>query len=202
MAKTDYFVDSCTKHEAAAILGPHHYLSGISKGFRTKHNFGLFKDEGFLSQGKGMLGTCIFTGLPVPELAVGAFGLARDDQDGLFELSRLCIVPEMQGENAEKNMTSWFVAQSIKQLRAKTNVRAIISYADQSFHAGTIYAATNFTYCGLSAEKFDYVDETGRPVSRGSSKHGTKPRTRKHRFVMIFDKEIELKWGKQKWQRN
>ena len=35
---------------------------------------------------------------PVPEIAKGAFGLERDQQEGLFELSRLCVDPELQKE--------------------------------------------------------------------------------------------------------
>ena len=39
----------------------------------------------------GCLAVCIFTGNPVPEIAKGVFGLERENQqEGLFELSRLC----------------------------------------------------------------------------------------------------------------
>ena len=44
----------------------------------------------------GVLPFVFLLGLPVPEIARGAFGLERDQQEGLFELSRLCVDPELQ----------------------------------------------------------------------------------------------------------
>ena len=62
----------------------------------------------------------------------GAFGLERNEQEGLFELSRLCVDPELQRE--EYNITSWFVSRCIKRFRKDANVRAILSYADSAHH--------------------------------------------------------------------
>jgi hypothetical protein len=143
----------------------------------------------------GIQGICIFTGLPVPEIAQGAFGLQRDEQDGLFELSRLCIHPDTQKE--EYNITSWFVSRCIKQLRKDTKVRAIISYADSDYHEGTIYRACNFKYCGLTDAKKDFYYSDGTKHSRGkvSGQDGEwRERTRKHRYVMMFDKKLPLLW--------
>jgi hypothetical protein len=143
----------------------------------------------------GIQGVCIFTGLPVPELAKSAFGLSRTEQDGLFELSRLCIHPDVQKE--EHNITSWFVSRAIKKLRKDTKVRAIISYADSEFHNGIIYRACNFKYCGLTDPKKDFYFKDGTKHSRGKVKgmEGEwKERSQKHRYVMIFDKSLELKW--------
>lgn len=191
--KSDFFTDSISKREAADILLKYHYLKDISKTFRSGHNLGLFKgdpDSVFLPE---PCGVCIFTGLPVPEIAVGAFGLARDDQDGLFELSRLCLHPIEQAE--EHNLAGWFVARAIKWLRGRTPVRAIISYADSAFHGGTVYRATGFTYCGLTDPKFDYM-EGDKIKSRGKSESGeTRDRTQKHRFVKLFDNSLQLLWS-------
>ena len=190
--KSEFFTEPVSKKEAADILLKYHYLKDISKTFRSGYNLGLFKgnpDDVFIGD---PCGVCIFTSLPVPEIAVGAFGLDRDDQDGLFELSRLCLHPIEQSE--EHNLAGWFVVRAIKWLQSVTAVRAIISYADSSFHAGTVYRATNWTYCGLTAPKFDYVD--GDQIqSRGKSKSGdTRDRTQKHRFVKVFDKSLTLLW--------
>ena len=93
----------------------------------------------------GLGGALVFAFLlELPEIAVGAFGLERDQQEGLFELSRLCIDPKVQEE--EYNITSWFVSRCIKRFRKDVNVRNILSYADSNFHSGTIYRACNFTY--------------------------------------------------------
>jgi len=194
--KTDYTIDRVTKSDAAELLLRYHYLKDISKGFKSGYNYGLYKNNDFspLNIG-GIQGVCIFTGLPVPEIAKGAFGLERHEQHGLFELSRLCIHPDTQ--QGEYNITSWFVSKAIKRLRKDTEVKAIISYADSDYHHGTIYRACNFRYCGLSEPKKDFYFADGTKHSRGSVKGCDgewKDRSRKHRYVMVFDKSLNLLW--------
>ena len=196
--KSDYTIDRVTKSDAAELLLRFHYLKDISKGFKSGYNYGLYKKNDFspLNIG-GIQGVCIFTGLPVPEIAKGAFGLERNEQQGLFELSRLCIHPDTQ--EREYNITSWFVAKSIKELRKETEVKAIISYADSDHHSGTIYRACNFEYCGLSEPKKDFYFADGTKHSRGSVKGRDgewRDRSRKHRYVMVFDKSLDLQWEK------
>ena len=195
--KSDYHIDRVNKSEAAELLLRFHYLKDISKTFKSGYNYGLYKNNEFcpLNIG-GIQGVCIFTGLPVPEIAKGAFGLERNEQEGLFELSRLCIHPDTQQE--EYNITSWFVSRAIKRLRKETKVRAIISYADSEHHGGTIYRACNFKYCGLSDAKKDFFFSDGTKHSRGKicdSEGEWRDRSRKHRYVMIFDKSLELLWS-------
>ena len=197
--KSDYHIDRVNKSDAADLLLRFHYLKDISKTFKSGYNYGLYKNNEFcpLNIG-GIQGVCIFTGLPVPEIAQGAFGLERDEQEGLFELSRLCIHPVTQQE--EYNITSWFVSRAIKQLRKDTKVRAIISYADSEHHGGTIYRACNFRYCGLSDPKKDFYFSDGTKHSRGKigdAEGEWRDRSRKHRYVMIFDKSLELLWSEQ-----
>jgi hypothetical protein len=190
--KSDYTIDRVTKSDAADLLLRYHYLKDISKGFKSGYNYGLYKNNDFspLNIG-GIQGICIFTGLPVPEIAKGAFGLER-----LFELSRLCIHPDTQ--QREYNITSWFVSKAIKRLRKDTEVKAIISYADSEYHHGTIYRACNFKYCGLSEPKKDFYFADGTKHSRGSIKGYDgewRDRSRKHRYVMVFDKKLKLLWN-------
>ena len=194
--KSDYHIDRVNKSDAADLLLRFHYLKDISKTFKSGYNYGLYKNNEFcpLNIG-GIQGVCIFTGLPVPEIAQGAFGLERDEQEGLFELSRLCIHPVTQKE--EYNITSWFVSRAIKQLRKETKVRAIISYADSEHHGGTIYRACNFRYCGLSDPKKDFYFSDGTKHSRGkigNAEGEWRDRSRKHRYVMVFDKKLDLLW--------
>jgi hypothetical protein len=194
--KSEFHIDRVNKSEAADLLLRFHYLKDFSKTFKSGYNYGLYKNNDFcpLNIG-GIQGVCIFTGLPVPEIAKGAFGLERHEQDGLFELSRLCIHPITQ--QSEYNITSWFVSKAIRRLRKETNVRGIISYADSDHHSGTIYRACNFRYCGLSEPKKDFYFADGTKHSRGSVKGSEgewKDRSRKHRYVMIFDKSLELLW--------
>ena len=194
--KSDYTIDRVTKSDAAELLLRYHYLKDISKSFKSGYNYGLYKNNDFspLNIG-GIQGVCIFTGLPVPEIAQGAFGLERNEQNGLFELSRLCIHPDTQ--QGEYNITSWFVSKAIKRLRKDTEVKAIISYADSEYHNGTIYRACNFKYCGLSDAKKDFYFADGTKHSRGSTKGHEgewRDRSRKHRYVMVFDKSLNLLW--------
>jgi len=194
--KSDYYIDLISKRQAEDLLLKYHYLKDFSKTFKSGYNYGLFQMTEFypLKIG-GVKGVCIFTGLPVPEIAKGAFGLERHEQQGLFELSRLCIEPTTQ--SSEHNITSWFVSKAIRQLRKDTEVKAIISYADTTFHSGTIYRACNFTYAGLTDPKKDFYFTDGTKHSRGKVKglQGEwRERSRKHRYVMIFDKTLNLKW--------
>ena len=195
--KSEFYIDKVYKEEVKDLLYTHHYLKDESKDFKSGYNYGLFKRSEWecpLRIG-GCLGVCIFTGLPVPEIAVGAFGLERDQQEGLFELSRLCIDPKVQQE--EYNITSWFVSKCIKRFRKDVNVRAILSYADSNIHSGTIYRACNFTYFGLTDPKKDFYYADGTKHSRGSVKglEGEwRDRSRKHRFMIVYDKSLDVKW--------
>ena len=189
--KQGYKIKRVSKLDASDILKKYHYLFKISRGFKSGFNYGLFNDE-------KLVGVCIFTGFPVPELAKGLFGLDRNQQKGLFELSRLCLEPKTQ--EGEHNITSWFVSRCIKQLKKDTEVRAILSYADDDFHKGTIYQACNFKYYGLTTPKKDFWIKTKdgyKKHSRGSVKGidgEWRPRSRKHRYLLVFDNSLKVKW--------
>jgi hypothetical protein len=195
MSKQDYSIQKVSKAECAEILLTYHYLKDISKGFKSGFNYGLVKDG-------VCVGVIIFTGFPVPELSKGMLGLPRNDQDGLFELSRLCLRPEVQ--QSEHNLASWFVSRAIRALRKDTPVRVILSYADADFHQGTVYSACNFGYYGLTEEKKDFwifqPDGSFIKHSRGPTKHlqgEWRPRSRKRRFVLVFDKNLSVLWDKE-----
>jgi hypothetical protein len=198
---TQFFIDRVGKEEIKDLLYTYHYLKDESKDFKSGYNYGLFRSSitDILHVG-GCLGACVFTGLPVPEIAVGAFGLQRHEQEGLFELSRLCIHPDLQ--KTEYNITSWFVSRCIRRLKKDATVRAVLSYADSAHHTGTIYRACNFKYYGLTDSKKDFYYEDGTKHSRGSTKghNGTwRSRTRKHRYLLVFDNSLNVLWEEQKY---
>ena len=190
--KSDFVISTITKAQAASVLLKYHYLKDESEGFKSGHNYGLFK-------GDELCGVIIFTGFPVPELVKGCFGLERTDQKGFFELSRLCLTPDIQ--ETEHNLASWFVSRAIKQLKKSTKVRAILSYADNNHHSGTVYRASNFTYYGLSTKKKDFwikVDDGFKKHSRGKIKGldgEWRDRSQKHRYLIIYDQKLECRWG-------
>ena len=201
--KSDFYIDRVGKEEIKELLYTYHYLKDESKDFKSCFKYGLFRSSvsDILRVGN-CLGACIFTGLPVPEIAVGAFGLQRNEQEGIYELSRLCIHPDLQKE--EYNITSWFVSRCIRRFRKDATVRAILSYADSNHHSGTIYRACNFQYYGLTDSKKDFYYADGTKHSRGPIKgmEGEwRERSRKHRYLMVFDKELKkrLTWEEEKW---
>jgi len=201
--KSDFYIDKVSKEEIKELLYTYHYLKDESKDFKSGFNYGLFRSSvsDILRVG-GCLGTCIFTGLPVPEIAVGAFGLERNQQEGIYELSRLCIHPDIQKE--EYNITSWFVSRCIKRFRKDATVRAILSYADNNYHSGIIYRACNFKYYGLTAPKKDFYYSDGTKHSRGKIKGSEgewRERSRKHRYLIVFDRNLKdkLTWEEVKW---
>lgn len=190
--KTDFKIAVITKKQSESLLLTYHYLKDISRGFKSGYNFGLFKDD-------KIVGVCIFTGFPVPELSKGMLGLQRDEQDGLFELSRLCLEPVIQ--ETEHNLASWFVSRCIKQLCKITKVRIILSYADSEYHNGIVYRACNFKYYGTTDSKKDFwikqEDGTFKKHSRGKIKgiEGEwRNRTIKHRYVYQIDKTLNILW--------
>lgn len=174
-----------------------HYLSKQGYSFRSGYNYGLFyKDI--------LIGVAIFHTLSVPETAKGCFGLERNKQYGLYELGRLAINPNYY----ERNLTSWFLSKAIKILRKKTNVRAILSYADSELHNGYIYQATNFKYYGLTDSKKDFwilqEDGTYKKHNRGrirGLKGEWRERSRKHRYLMIFDKTLKCLWEEKQYPK-
>jgi hypothetical protein len=193
--KNDFHISLITKKQSEALLLTHHYLKDISRGFKSGYNFGLFKKN-------KVVGVCIFTGFPVPELSKGMLGLPREEQEGLFELSRLCLEPTVQ--ETEHNLASWFVSRCIKQLCKLTKVRIILSYADSKFHNGIVYKACNFKYYGTTDSKKDFwikqEDGTFKKHSRGKIKGldgEWRDRTMKHRYVYQIDKSLSILWKQQ-----
>lgn len=191
--KNDFAIRTISKDEAKSLLEDYHYLSKIQRGFKSKFNYGLFKDD-------TLVGVCIFTGLPVKELLKGMMGGDfTDNQDGYYELSRLVIHPETQ--QSEHNIASWFVSRCINLIRKTTDVKLILSYADDDYHKGTVYRALGFKYYGLTDSKKDFWfkldDGTYKKHSRGKVKgfEGEwRPRSRKHRFLLVYDKTIDVRW--------
>lgn len=190
--KEEFSINLITKKECADLLLKYHYLKNISKGFKSGVNYGLF-------HGGNLVGCCIFTGFPVPELVKGLYGLDRKNQNGFYELSRLVLAPDTQKK--EHNLASWFVSRCLKKLRSEKDARAVLSYADKDFHQGVVYRACNFKYYGLTTVKKDFwikqEDGSFEKQSRGKTKGVDgewRPRTQKHRFLITYDKSLNPLW--------
>lgn len=192
---TEYHVEEIGNADARQFLAAHHYLSQLGNGFIAVVRFGLFNSK------YQLVGVVNFNHVSAPETLVGAFGLDRNaDQSRFLELTRLA----MDDEKKERNLTSWFVAKCIKRVKAKFHPRAIISYADSKYHVGYIYQATNWKYYGLSSAKKDFV-VNGKIQQRGKTKGvqggGWVDRPRKHRYAIVYDKGLTMKWVQQAYPK-
>jgi len=176
-----------------------HYAQRIPT---TSYAFGVYKDN-------CLLGVCSY-GRPMSSTLVkGSFNGFY--QENFLELNRLVI-----SDNNKKNVLSYFVSQSLKQLPTPN---VVVSYADTSYnHHGYIYQATNWIYTGLSAKFKDYAvkglehmhhssieDSVGRyDKNRNINKHQLlkekygdrlymKERARKHRYFYLLGDKKERK---------
>lgn len=192
-----YEIRQINAKDAKELLVRFHYLTKETGTFRSGYNYGLFYDN-------KLIGVAVFTSPSVPETVMSCFGLERNQQEGIYELGRLAIDPT----HYKKNMTSWFLSHSIKELRKSTRVRAILTYADSEYHTGFIYQATNFKYYGLTAQKYDFYvknpDGTYQLQWRGKTKGVSgewRLRSRKHRYLTIYDKELKCLWQEQPYPK-
>lgn len=188
-------VKQITKTQASTLLDTYHYLTKESRGFRSGYNYGAFiNDE--------LVAVCIFHNPSVPEVVKGCFGLERNEQSGIFELGRLVKLPDAD------IILSQFVALAMKTLKRDTQVKAILSYADSRYHAGFIYQALNFRYYGMTDKKTDFWFEQSdgsyikhvRGKVRGA-KGVWKPRSRKYRYLMIYDKHLTSNWQEEPYPK-
>ncbi len=181
--KKNYLIKPIDKSVAYEFIRQHHYL-GDAKFF-SKFAYGLFgKESG------DMYGVTTFSNPQGISALKGWFGLDNKDQS-VLELSRLCVLPQFNGTNA----TSFLLSTSIRLLK-KEDIRAVITLADDSRHAGSIYQVCNFTYYGLSNKKTDFFTADGKVNPRGSTREVQGvwlPRTQKHRYAYILDKTLICK---------
>lgn len=164
-----------------------------------EYAFGLWDNDGIM-QGIVTYGT------PISSTLRSLWG----NKYKLMELNRLVI-----NEGLEKNVLSFLVAQSLKQM---PKPMVLVSYADTSKnHTGYIYQATNWFYTGLSAVFKDYYvkgmehlhNGTIIDMSRGQEnrvewlreRFGEKlimiDRPRKHRYFFFIGNKKECKEMKQ-----
>lgn len=189
-SEIDVRVAQISKNDAYKLVKQFHYLA--DRKFICQYAFGLFNDF-------ELVGSVVYGGLSVPNTAQGAFGRPRGNYKDLCEMHRLVLHPELNG----KNYGSELVGKSLRQLKL-LGIKAVISYADSSRHIGSIYQACNFVYCGLTKPKKDFQLADGSIKQRGkvAGLDGQWiDRPRKHRYVYLLDKQIELLWQKQPYPK-
>lgn len=162
----------------------YHYL-GEAKFFCVQA-FGLF-----YRKTNELVGCATFS-LPQGGYALkGWFGLDNQTKD-IYELSRLCLLPSLNGTNA----TSFLLGGSIRILKKQKYVRAIITLADSSRHVGSIYQICNFKYYGLTPQKNIFYTSEGKKNPRITGKKGIRgvwiPMSQKHRYAYLIDTNLQI----------
>lgn len=196
--RSKYYIERISRITAKKLLDQYHYLHE-NGNFRSGINFGLFDIEN-----KFLIGVIIFHTNSAKEGVKGCFSIDSYKLDGFYELGRLCINPHKH----EKNLTSFFLAASIKLLRKIKNVVALLTYADSEHHNGYIYQACNFKYYGLTAQKKDFfINENNgnfKKLQRGKCKHligEWRDKSRKHRYLIIYDDKLKTIWKEEKYPK-
>lgn len=190
-AKAIFEIREIDKPTSYEFIRKYHYL-GDAKFFCVQA-FGLFHRT------TNTLVGCATYSLPQGIVALkGWFGLDNNTKN-IYELSRLCLLPDLNGTNA----TSFLLGGSIKQLKKQGFVRAVITLADSSRHVGSIYQVCNFKYYGLTAQNQDFFTADGKVNPRGKTKdvHGVRlPRTRKHRYAYVLDPTLKVLYTEQEYK--
>lgn len=196
--KERYFIERISRVAAKKLLDAYHYLHEEGN-YRSGYNYGLFD-----STSRILIGVCVFHTVSGKELAKGCFGQSGHKVDGFYELGRLCINPHFH----EKNITSFFLSNSINIFRKQSDVRALLTYADSGHHVGYIYQACNFKYYGLSDQKNDFFvrqfNGTFKKLQRGKCKHldgEWRPKPQKHRYMIIYDASLKTLWLEQPYPK-
>lgn len=201
-AKDLFSIHEITELMAYEFVRKYHYL-GDAK-FLCMVAYGMYYDRT-----KEMVGCATFS-LPQGTSSLqGWFGLGNDTKN-VFELSRLCMLPELNGTNA----TSYLLGGSIKELnRENSNIRerckregrkmtaedykcrAVITLACAQRHVGSIYQVCNFKYYGVADDKSDffrYPDGKKNPRGKVSNWHGVWiTREKKYRYAYILDRSLK-----------
>ncbi len=195
MIKEKYFVKSIKKQLCKEWLLHKHYAKRVPL---IKFSFGLYTKE-------NLFGICTY-GSPCRMLNMGYSIFAGEYEMETLELNRLIV-----NDNLEKNVLSFFVAQTFKLLPKPL---VLISYADiNNGHHGYIYQATNWIYTGLTSKRKKIIDMQGKEIHERTinSKLGTSNKKKlleqnyivdeqegKFRYVKFLGSKKQIKKMKEK----
>lgn len=131
-----YTVKLVERQAVRDFIEKHHYSHNIN-GLMSSYCFGMYDQE------DEMVGAMIYGKLGMAN-AWKKYGSSIDE---VMELRRLVLV-----DDTPKNSESYFIGRTLRWLKANTEVKTIVSYADPNYgHSGVIYRATNFEHVGMTA---------------------------------------------------
>jgi len=132
--KVLFFVTEVDYKTATKIVVENHYLHRQAPCSKA---YGLF-----CKQCNNIIGVVMYGVSCSSTLLKGICG--KEEQSNVYELTRLWIK-----DGTPKNTESYLIGNTLKLL----DKEIIVSFAEiQQGHNGTVYQATNFLYCGLSAK--------------------------------------------------
>lgn len=131
----DYLVKLVNRSDVKDFIEKYHYSHNIN-GLMSSYCFGLYdKDE--------LIGACMFGKLGM----ANAWKKYADREIDVIELRRLVLVTD-----TKKFAETYFISRCIKWLKANTDIKLIVSYADPEYgHSGIIYKASNFNLLGKTS---------------------------------------------------
>lgn len=182
-AKQVFSIKEISKDMSYAFVKQYHYLG--TKDFLGYKCYGLFFES-------TLIGVATYAPPAGVSSLKGWFSLPNTCKE-VLELTRLCLLPELNGTNA----TSFLLSNSMNMLHRDYGIRAIITLADASRHVGSIYQVCNFKYYGLTQPNKDFYSIDGTKNKWGTNKdmEGVYlERSRKHRYAFIFDENLHCNY--------
>lgn len=154
LRKKDWIVRPMQIDRGIELCKEHHYSRGASK--TSVITFGLFPQNAFFDC--EAMGTAIW--MPPAPAVAKRYSVTLDK---ILALSRLAIAPSVPANGA-----SFTIGCSIRWIKKNLpHIRYLVTYADtMEGHDGGIYKATNWTYDGLTAASYRWIDTKGVLMSK------------------------------------
>lgn len=176
LRKLDWIVDVCHKDVAERLIVDEHYARGTANTAVYIH--GLYPANWMWYE------QCVGVAWWMPPTKPAAQAWTSEWR-GVLALSRLAIRPDVP-----KNAASFLISQSVR-LIDRNRWHTLISYADNwRGHAGAIYRAAGWEYCGETKPSATYTIN-GRMTSRKAG-----PKTRSHAEMLALGAKLEGKFSK------
>lgn len=130
-----FLVKPCHRKEIESFIVNWHYSKNMN-GIVTDYCFKLIYPPNHL------IGAMVYGKIAMANV----WKKYADNFDDLIELRRLCCI-----DDTPKNTESYFIGKTLKWLKKNTNLKIVLSYADQTHnHSGIIYKASNFEHLGVT----------------------------------------------------
>ena len=135
MKVRNFTVEPVDRKVIQSFIHKWHY-SRDTNGIQQTQCFALYNEN-------KIIGAIIYA---IPSMPATAAKYNPVNPDRCVELRRLCCI-----DDTPKNTESYFIGQTLRWLRDNTEIKKVISYADETYnHKGVIYKASNFKHLGMT----------------------------------------------------